>query len=326
MKKSSWRYFSLLTILFFLGQTLLFAQAGRGVGRLTGLVLDQNDQPITGAKVVISFVQEAAKGLELEAVTNNKGEWSFMGLGSGKWSVMVTASGYSPATQDVIVSQLDKNPKVTIKLQKSSRGLTFIKDESSLQLLEEGNGYFKEGQYDTALTLYQQFMDKNPEAYQVLVNIGDCYLEKGELDKALETYQQVIEKAKLDQNLGVSMTAKALGAIGLVYLKQNNIEEAAKYFKQSVDISPHDEIAAFNVAEVFFDNQRLDEAQKYYELASTIKPDWPDPYLKLGYVMLNRNDIPKAVEYFEKFLKVEPQDSPRIAMVQQILEAIKKIS
>jgi Tfp pilus assembly protein PilF len=120
------------------------------------------------------------------------------------------------------------------------------------------------------------------------------------------------------------MKAKALAAIGLVYLKQNNLEEATKYFKQSVDTAPQDEFVAFNVAEVYFNNQQLDEAQKYYEMASSIKPDWPDPLLKLGYVFLNRNDIPRATEYFEKFLKLEPQDSPRVTMVQQILQAIKK--
>lgn len=78
------------------------------------------------------------------------------------------------------------------------------------------------------------------------------------------------------------------------------------------------------MAEVCFNNQQLDEAQKYYELASSIKPDWPDPVLKLGYVFLNKNDIPKATEYFEKFLKLEPQDSPRVGMVEQILQLIKK--
>jgi len=140
----------------------------------------------------------------------------------------------------------------------------------------------------------------------------------------METYQQVIEKARDDRAMGVNMKAKALAAIGLVYLKQNNLEEATKYFKQSVDTAPQDEIVAFNVAEVCFNNQQLDEAQKYYELAASIKPDWPDPLLKLGYVFLNKNDIPKAIEYFEKFLKLEPQDSPRVGMVEQILQAIKK--
>lgn len=140
----------------------------------------------------------------------------------------------------------------------------------------------------------------------------------------MEYYNLVMEKAKSDLSMGVNMTAKALAAIGLLYLKQDNLEEATRYFKQSVDTAPQDEVVAFNVGEVFFTNQKLDEAERYFKMASSIKPDWPEPYLKLGYVALNKNDMPAAVEYFEKFLKLEPQDSPRVAMVQQILQAIKK--
>lgn len=324
MKKRIFRNLIFPAIIVLLLPMMLKAQAGRGVGRLGGLVLDEQDKPIAGAKLVMTYLQDAGGGLKLEATSNKKGEWSFIGLGSGRWSLTVTAEGYAPATQEVNVSQLEKNPRIVIKLKKASGGMSIIQDQASLELLDQGNAFFKEEKYDTALAMYEQFYEKNPAAYQVLLNIGDCYREKGDLEKAMEIYNQVLEKAKTDQIMGVTMTAKALAAIGVVYLKQNNLEEATKYFKQSVDTAPQDEVVAFNVAEVFFTNQKLDEAQKYYELASSIKPDWPDPYLKLGYVMLNKNDLPKAVEYFEKFLKVEPQDSPRVAMVQQILQAIKK--
>lgn len=313
-----------LTIIIFLVNTSAWAQAGRGVGRLGGVVLDENDEPIAGAKVVLTYIQDAGGGLQLEATADKKGEWSFIGLGSGQWNLVVTAEGYEPLSKEVTVSQLERNPKVTVNLKKLRGGVSIIQDDSSFELLDQGNEFFKEGKYDTALTMYQEFYEKNPSAYQILLNIGDCYREKGEIDKAMENYNQVLELAEKDQAMGTTMKAKTLAAIGLIYLKQDNLEEATKYFKQSVDTAPEDEVVAFNVGEVYFTNQRLDEAQKYFELSSKIKPAWPEPYLKLGYVMLNKNDFPKAIEYFEKFLEVEPPDSPRVAMVQQILQTIKK--
>ncbi|MGQ9801307.1 MAG: tetratricopeptide repeat protein [Candidatus Saccharicenans sp.] len=324
MNKNHYHYLVSLALIFFLGQTLALAQAGRGVGRLGGVVLDNNDKPVVGAKLVLTYIQDAGGGLKLEATTNKRGEWSFIGLGSGRWSLMVSAEGFAPMAQEVTVSQLEKNPRITIKLQKAGGGVSIIQDQASLELLDQGNQFFQEGKYDTALAMFEQFYEKNPSAYQILLNIGDCYREKGEIDKAMEYYNQVMEKAKGDISMGVNMTAKALAAIGLIYLKQDNLEEAAKYFKQSVDTAPQDEVVAFNVGEVFFTNQKLDEAERYFKMASGIKPDWPEPYLKLGYVALNKNDMAAAVEYFEKFLKLEPQDSPRVAMVQQILQAIKK--
>ncbi len=318
-------FLPVLILMFLVSQTLLLAQAGRGVGRLGGLVLDENDKPVAGARVIITYIQDAGGGLKLETTTNKKGEWSFIGLGSGRWSIVVSAEGFAPVTQEVTVSQLEKNPRVIIKVQRATGGgMSIIEDQASLELLDQGNAFFNEGKYDTALAMYQQFYEKNPAAYQILLNIGDCYREKKEYDKALEIYNQLIEKAKGDKSMGITMTAKAYAAIGLVYLYQDNLEEATKYFKLSVDTAPQDEVVAFNVGEIFFSNQRLDDAEKYFKMASSIKPSWPDPYLKLGYVFLNKNDIPAAIEHFEKFLTLEPQDSPRVAVVQQILQAIKK--
>lgn len=323
MKKNHYRFLSILAAIFFLAQALALAQAGRGVGRLGGVVLDNNNKPVVGARLVLTYIQDAG-GLKLEATTNKRGEWSFIGLGSGRWSLVVSAEGFLPATQEVTVSQLEKNPRIVIKLQKSSGGVSIIQDEASLELLDQGNAFFNDGKYDTALAMFEQFYEKNPSAYQILLNIGDCYYKKGEMDKALEYYNQVIEKARGDMVMGINMTAKALAAIGVVYLEQNNLEEATKYFKQSVDTAPQDEVVAFNVGEVFFTNQKLDEAEKYFKMASDIKPDWPDPYLKLGYVALNKNDMPKAKENFEKFLKLASHDSPQVAIVQQILQEIEK--
>jgi len=106
-------------------------------------------------------------------------------------------------------------------------------------------------------------------------------------------------------------------------VKQNKLDAAQDYFKQSIASSPKDEILAYNVGEIYFSNQGLDEALKYFDLAAQIKPDWPDPYLKLGYVYLNKADNASAVAKFEKFLLLEPEGE-RAALVKNILNAIKR--
>jgi tetratricopeptide (TPR) repeat protein len=208
-------------------------------------------------------------------------------------------------------------------LQKAKKESGVVQDEASFALLDEANLYYKDGKYDAALVLFQQFLDKNPAAYQVLLNIGDCYREKEDYENAIKSYNDLIEQAKADSAMGKDMTAKALAAIGLCYMRQNNLEEAQKYFRQSLDTSPQDENLAYNVGEIYFSNQKIDEALTYFELAAKIKPDWPDPYLKLGYVYLNKGVMDKAAEYFDKFLKLEP-NTERSAQVQNIINTIKK--
>lgn len=300
---------------------LALAQAGRGTARMNGIVLDPGDKPVAGAKVTAVYTQSG--GSTFETKTDKKGEFTFMGVGTGNWDITVVAEGYLPVTQRQYTSQLNKNPKFTIKLEKKAAGTGVVQDEATFQTLEEGNNFFKEGKYDTALLMYQEFLAKNPGAYQVLLNIGDCYREKGEYDKAVESYNKLIEQAGTDSAMGKSMGAKGLAAIGLCYLKQDKMTEAQDYFKKSIEMAPQDENLPYNVAEIYFSNSQIDDAIRYFEMAIQIKPDWPDPYLRVAYAYLNKGDSPKAAENLEKFIKLEPE-TERTAQAKSILDAIKK--
>ena len=304
----------------FLAGTAL-AQAGRGIAHMGGVVLDKAGNPIVGAVVKITFDQPG--GSTFEAYTDKRGEFSFMALGSGGFVVAVTAKGYLPAQMPYHVSQVSKNPKLTVKLDKAVAGSGIVQDESTFQVLDQANQFYKDEKYDTALVMYQEFLDKNPGAYQVMLNIGDCYREKGDYDKAVENYNKLVEHAKTDPAMGKTIGAKGLAAIGLCYLKQNKIAESQDYFKRSIEMAPQDENLPYNVAEIYFSNQQIDDAVRYYEMAIQIKPDWPDPYLRLAYAYLNKGDMGKAAENLEKFLKLEP-DSERAAQAKTILATIKK--
>lgn len=301
---------------------LAYSQAGRGVGRIGGVVVDTEDKPIEGAKVTIVYSQD--ENLKYETTTNKKGEWAFLGLGTGNWSMTAAVKGFLPVSKPLYVSQLSVNPRVTVRLQKTSAGGGgIIQDETTFVFLEKANQLFKEKKYDEAIASYQQFMEKNPAAYQVSLSIADCYQEKGEIEKAIELYNKIIEQAKTDQAMGKEMTAKAQAGIGNCYLKQNKLQEAQDFFKQSVDNSPNDEILAYNVGEIYFKNGKFDDALRYFDLAAQIKPDWPDPYLKLGYCYLNKLDNANAIAKLEKFLSLEPEGE-RAAIAKNIINAVKK--
>lgn len=322
MKSKRIKRSGILAVAVLFAAGFLAAQAGRGVGRLNGSVTDLDDNPIEGAKVQIVFSQN--EKLKFDTVTNKKGEWSFLGLGTGMWNLTSYAKNYDPVSQGLNVSQLSQNPKVQIKLKKTEKaGGGLIEDEASFAFLEKGNQLYREQKFDEAITQFELFIEKNPQAYQVRILIGDCHREKGDLEKATAIYNDLIEKSKTDAALGRDMMAKALAGLGNIMLKQNKLAEAQDYFKQSIENSPKDEILAYNVGEIYFSNQALDEALKYFELASKIKPEWADPYFKLGMVYLNKTDNANSITKFEKFLTLEP-DGERAALVRNILNTIKK--
>ena len=298
-----------------------FSQAGHGKGRLGGLLLDPDNKPVAGIKMILTFSEN--KNLFFEDTTGKKGEWSFIGLGTGNWILSASVPGYQPVEQTINVSQLAVNPKVQVVLKKPEKTTGVLQDEKSVELLEQGNQLFKDSKYDEAIAAYQKFQEANPGLYQIQISIADCYREKGEFDKAIALYNEVIGQSASDATMGRDMAAKALAGIGNSHLKQGRLQEAQGFFEKSIETSPKDEILAYNVGEIYFSNQALDPAVRYFELASQIKPSWPDPFLKLGYVYLNKADNAKAAESFEKFLALEPEGE-RAALAKNILGFIKK--
>lgn len=322
MRTRAFKTIGLLVLAGLVAAGLGFAQAGRGVGRIGGAVIDVDGNLMENVKVTIVFSQNDK--MKFEQTSGKKGEWSFIGLGTGNWDLTAVAPGYMPQTKSLYVSQLGVNPRVTVTMQKIPKaGSGIVADETTFALLEKGNQLFKEAKYDEALVQFQQFLEKNPNLYQIQVSIGDCYREKGEFDKAIENYNKVLELAKSDVTLGKEMSAKALSGIGNCYLKQGKLPEAQNFFKQSIENSPKDEILAYNVGEIYFSNQGYDDAIRYFEIATQIRPEWPDPYKKLGDVYLNKAEMAKAIEKYEKFLTLEPEGE-RAAQVRSMLNAIKK--
>jgi tetratricopeptide (TPR) repeat protein len=323
MKTSRWLFAVAIILSFLIGAQELAAQGGRGKGRLQGSVLDEAGNPIPGAKVVLDLM--AKETAHREVTTNQKGEWAMVDMGSGNWQVTASQEGYIPTTTTVFVSQLERNPKVVLRLKKPEIDKdAVIADEASLAYIEQATKLFNEKQYDESLAILEKFLEQNPKAYQVQLLIGDCYREKGELDKAIEVYTKALKEAEADEKTGQQVKGKALAAIGESYLRKNDIENAQVYFKQSIDTNPDNETLAYTVGEVFFSNQKLDEAIQYLTKATEIKPDWAPPYHKLGLVYLNKTDYDKAKEYFTKFLTLEPEGETA-AQVRGILEYLDKI-
>jgi len=299
------------------------AQAGRGTGRISGTVKDEAGNAVAGAKITIVLLNSEAV-VKREALTDKKGEWAIIGLGTSQWTLKAEAAGYAPTTVDIQVKQLDRNAAVNVVLKKAVAGKAAVADEATLVTIEKANQLFEERNYDGAMILFQEVEAANPDVYQVRMSIGDCLREKGEIDRALEAYSTVLEKAQADPENGKDMSAKALARIGECWLKKGDLEKAQGFFKQSIDISPEDELLAYNVGEIYFSNQKLDEAITYFALAAKIKPDWSEAYYKLGLAYLNKADYAKARESLRKVLELEPEGE-RAVVVKGILEAIAKL-
>jgi tetratricopeptide (TPR) repeat protein len=297
-----------------------FAQAGRGKARLNGTVTDEKGEPVITATIKIEFEKG---GLVDTTTVNKKGEFGFMGLGTGQVMVTASADGFLDTTVTIRVEQLRDGARnfVSLVLKEDKEKKVRLKDAASLDELEKGNTLFNERKFDEALVIFQDFAVKNPSVYQIYFNIGDVYREKGEFDKANEQY--VIAQGLAKEKADVVMQAKSFASLGEVCLRQEKFKEAGDYFTQSIALNPKDEILAYNVAEIFFGRNQTDKAIEYYKLATQIKPEWSEPYLKMGYAYLNKGDMKLAIASLNDFLTRDPE-SPQAPVVKSLIESLTK--
>jgi len=323
------RFLSGLIIALCFCSILVLAAAGAlqenlGRGRISGSVLDEKGNPIEGAKVVVQSLTDKTR---MDAMSDSKGRFTVGGMGSGAWGISVTRDGYAPSSLEVNVSQLRPNPPAIIALKKLAGVEALKADKESSALFDKGNQLYAQGDYDGAIKIFEEFMAKYPEIYQVHLNLGSNYLKKGDLDKAESEFQLVLDKTI--QTLGAyakdpNGSFRAFSGLGEVALKKSDFDAAQKDFQQALQISPLDQSAAYNVGEIFFSNQKIDEAIKYFELSIQIKKDWSKPYNRLGVVYLNKGDYAKALEYLNKFVEMDPAN-PEVPNAMAMIAAIEKI-
>lgn len=286
--------------------------------------MDENGKPLEAVLIVVESLGYSAK---LQGMSDKKGHFAVVGMGSGLWRITASKQGYSSSYVDLDVKQLTRNPPITFTLKKMTGYAALMTSEDSLALFDRGNNLIKEEKYDEALKVFQEFVEKYPEVYQIHLNLGQCYFKKGELDRAEQEFNFVLDK--VGETLGdlkkdAQTSLRALAGLGELSLQKRDFEKAQKYFAQSLAISPEDEVAAYNVAQIFFQNQKIDEAIEYYNLAIKIKKDWSKPYHRLGYAYLNKGDFEKSIEYFNKFIEIDPQN-PEVPQVKKIVATLEKM-
>jgi tetratricopeptide (TPR) repeat protein len=314
-------FFAFLLIFY---SPLLFSQAGMGKGRINGTIVDSEGNPIEGATIIAHSLKY--KETKVKGSSDAKGNWAIGGLGTGYWRITATKPGYGSSFVELNVSQVKRNPPIAFTLKKAKGAAIFLVDEEARAALDQGNQLMQEKQYDEAIAIFQQLLDTYPTAYQVRLNLGECFMKKEEIDKAEEQFYHVLEAIKtefMEYKKDPDSSSKALSALAQVSLKKNDLKSAQDYFAQALEISPTDEVLAYNVGEIYFANQEIDTAITYFQKAVEIKEDWSPPYLKLGYAYLNKGVNEKALEYLEKFLELDPE-SPDAPVAQEFINMLKK--
>lgn len=122
-----------------------------------------------------------------------------------------------------------------------------LQQEGSKVSMDKADGYFKRA------------ISADPENAQARNNYG-TYLYQ------VERYNEAIEQLNVaGMALGYDQRYKALENVGRIYLKQGNVVNAEKSFKQALQVNRDSSISMLELSEIFYLKQQTDAAIQLYE-------------------------------------------------------------
>lgn len=179
------------------------------------------------------------------------------------------------------------------------------------------------------------------------IDIAFSFHQKGDCDVAKKMYLEILEFQPENANV--------LNLLGLLYLKQNDVNTAIDYFKKavsisedayfltnlgnayleageiklaiqylvkSVNISP-DENTFFILASAFKKDNDFEQALMAYDFALQIKPDFYEVLFNVGNIYKSQKNFEKSLEYALKAFELNKKDVDLLKNIAEVYSNLK---
>ena len=343
-----------LVFVLALSTTTSYAQSYVG-----GTVVDAENKPVQGAVIVFDMKGQKNKR---ETKTDKKGEFFFVGLTSGEYTVTASKDGLTDSATTTISGSA--KAKLTFKLQPAT---TVVKKAVGTGLEAAGSGALasterpkdkneyaelqatataaleavKANRHDEAITKLNEVIAKMPAC-------SDCYMYLGV--SLFETQKLPEAEAAFKKSVELQPSVEGYTMLVRYYNSQKQFDQAAEMSKKASELSAAAAAApapaagaqgaagnaatppppptttsetAYNQGVVLWNAKKYAEAKPMFEAAVKANPDNADAQYMLGMSSLNVGQIPEARTAFQNYLKAAP-DGPKAAEVKTFLTQLPK--
>lgn len=301
------------TLAFFVAAGLLALPAAAQTGAVRGKVVDEQGQPVDGAKVEIIFKGGVTR--KFETKTNKKGEYTQVGLQGGIYEIDVTKEGFQVGETGGRVSLGDPTymPEVKLRAGKAAPpGADKAVEELRAQFGKAAE-LAQSGKHDEAEALYKDLLVKNPQIPEIHYNLGFIYQQKKDWPAAIAAYQKAVEIRP--------SYSEAQTALASVYQSSGQGDKAMEVAKQSA--SGGDAKSHFNLGIVAMNQGKEEEALAAFQKAAELDPTNPEPHYFIGTRSMQMGKLPEAVAALEKYIAMAPANAANLPAAKQILPALK---
>jgi tetratricopeptide (TPR) repeat protein len=179
---------------------------------------------------------------------------------------------------------------------------SFIADNLNSPLIYSNLGFLYKikGEFDRALEIYDNGIEKYPENYLLYYRKGDTYQEKGDVESAIQYFKKAIE-LKPD-------FPDAYYRLSLAYSLCNKIDEAEKGLKRALELAPEELWLLYYIVSFYEAIKKVEKADEIFGEILRIKDYDQQTMIEYMRFCLRNFLLQKGYEQIQRCLEKNPNN------------------
>jgi tetratricopeptide (TPR) repeat protein len=203
-----------------------------------------------------------------------------------------------------------------------------VLDRSSQEIYNKAVEEQSAGHLDSAISLYNEAISKNPNFYLARFNMAKAYIDKNNYNEAIKLLLELVKEMQklpsgtVDKNTVLVVT----NTLGTAYYQTGYYDDAKKQFLNVVKLDPDFYQAYYNIGLVDEKKKEIKLAKESFVKFVSLKSDLPEPYYHIGVLSLildTKEDKEEARKAFEKVVELAP-DTKVAELSKKELEKLEK--
>ena len=175
----------------------------------------------------------------------------------------------------------------SLSLFKDCHSLYKYSTDTSYILKEIGKTFYLLGKYSDSIDIYNNVLHKNKDDW-------DCYYHIGLIFMNVDKYKKAEEYIK--EALKINKSKEILIALGKIYLKKKDINNAIQKFEEAYNIASNDINIMSTLGNLYLKIKEKSKAMKYYNKVLNIERKYSKSLMGLESIKQNEGNIDEAYD------------------------------
>ena len=289
-------------------------------GRVQGKVVDQKDQPVPDAQIVVTAIPDQG-GQKWQAKSDKNGNYIIGTLPkSGQYLIIASKDGVGTDEARAAV-KIGNFTTTNFKLSNAAR----VSEEQAKKNMEIKK-FFEAGVAAANAGNHQGAVDAFTSAANAMPTCADCYFNVGVSQQQMKNNAAAEAAFKKAIELRPNYP-EAYNALAVLYTQDKKMDLAAEASAKAAELSLSsagggNADSLYSAGVGLWNANKFAEAGTTFEAAIKANPNHAESHFMLGKVYLNLGKLKEAAGEYELYLKLEP-NGKNAAEAKTTFEALK---